>query len=314
MLLFALNIILGLYLKTYESTDLKKAGIFFSDLRWDDYNNLKKSIDVLILGSSHAFRSYHPETIKTNLDTENEVFNFGSAAQTPVTSYFILNEVLKKHQPKIVILDLYVMVFTSDNQLDNGRYNFHSMPWEANKWDFLKDGFSFKEKIYLLFFPSYVYRNHVKHKINKLLGRNYIPGGKGQYGQHGFAFNTDTLAIEKLQYDNQFSKFQVQEAKITDKNMAYVEKIVKRCQAADIPIVLMSSPMPEHSVKFIEEYQAIYEHFEALAQDLQVDYYDFNVERTAEIKDEFHYYDDDHLNLTGAKIFSKKVAKIINQK
>lgn len=309
LLLFGLNLALGYYLKTYESIDLKKAGIFFSDLRWDDYKNLNTPIDALILGSSHAFRSYQPKVIQEKLNTQNAVFNFGSAAQSPVTSYFILNEVLKKHQPKVVILDLYVMVFTSDHQLDNGRYNFHPMPWEANKWNFLKEGFSFKEKVYLLFFPTYVYRDHFKHKLNKLLGRNYLPKGKGQYDQDGFAFNTDTLALEKLQYDNQFSKFKVQESKITDRNIAYTKKIIERCQTAQIPIVFMSSPMPETSVKFIEAYEDIFKKFDDLAKQKNVPYYDYNIKRILEIKDEFHYYDDDHMNWAGAKIFSQKVGE-----
>lgn len=310
-LFFSLNLGLGYYLKSYESIDLKQAGVFFSDLRWDDFNNLKQPIDALILGSSHAFRSYHPATIQQGINTENTVFNFGSAAQTPVTSYFLLEEVLQKHQPKIVILDLYVMVFTSDDQLNNGRYNFHPMEWGRNKKLFLKDGFNFKEQVKLLAFPTYVYRDHLKHKINKLLGRNYLPIGKGAYEENGFAYNRDTLAIEKLKYDNQFSKFKIQKNQMTAKNLRYTKKIVERCRAAQIPIVFMSSPMPEASVKFIEEYAAISTAFSDLATDLGVPYLDFNQKRTPEIQDQYHYYDDDHMNLAGAKLFSEQVAEFI---
>ncbi len=312
-LLFIANLALGRYLKSYESVDLKEAGIFFSDLRWDDYYNLKMPVDALILGSSHAYRSYHPATIREEIGLENAVFNFGSSAQTPVTSYFILNEILEKQSPKIVVIDLYVMVFTSDNQLNNGRYNFHSMNWGENKKQFLTDGFSFNEQVKLLFFPAHVYRNHFKHKLNKLLGRNYLPIGKGLYDKNGFAFNQDTLAIEKLKFDNQFSKFNIRKEQITEKNVTYLEMVVKQCQEKNIPIVFMSSPMPSVSVEFIKEYAAISTEFDSLAEDLNVPYYDFNTNRIPEVKDEFHYYDDDHLNFSGAKIFSQKAAEIMQK-
>lgn len=313
LLIFIANLALGVYLKSYESVDLKQAGIFFSDLRWDDYYSLKMPIDALILGSSHAYRSYHPASIQEEMQFENAVFNFGSSAQTPVTGYFILNEILEKQHPKIVVVDLYVMVFTSDNQLNNGRYNFHSMNWGENKKQFLKDGFSFNEQVKLLFFPAHVYRNHFKHKLNKLLGRNFLPAGKGQYEKNGFAFNQDTLAIEKLKYDNQFSKFKIQKGQITEKNLTYLKKIVEQCRAENIPIVFMSSPMPSASVNFIKEYTDISAEFAALANEWNVPYYDFNIKRVPEVKDEFHYYDDDHLNFSGAKIFSKKAAEIMQK-
>jgi len=312
-LIFALNLVLGAWLKSYESVDLKAAKVFFSELRWEDYYNSKEPIDALILGSSHAYRSYHPATIKEEADLENTVFNFGSSAQSPVTGLFILEEVLKKQTPKVVILDLYVMALSSDDQLDNGRINYHPMQYSGIKRDFLREGFSFSEQIKLLFFPSYVYRDHFKHKINKLFGRNYLPIGKGQYDKNGFAFNMDTLALAKLKYDNQFSRFKVEADGMTEKNLFYLQKIIDRCKSANIPLILMSAPMPVHSVEFIEEYQQIFAKFDSIAKKNNLPFFDFNIETMAEIKDEFHFYDDDHLNLSGAKIFSKKAGKLISR-
>lgn len=312
-LIFLLNLAVGAWLKSYESVDLKEAGVFFSDLRWEDYYNLKEPIDALILGSSHAYRSYHPATIKKESGLENVVFNFGSSAQSPVTGLFILEEVLKSHKPKVVILDLYVMALTSDDQLDNGRINYHSMQSGSVKRDFLREGFGFSEQVKLLFFPSYVYRDHFKHKVNKLFGRSYLPSGKGQYDKYGFAFNTDTLALAKLQYDNQFSRFDIHADQMTEKNLAYTQKIIDRCKSANIPLILMTSPMPVHSIEFIEEYQQIFAKFGSMAKKNKLPFFDFNIETMEELKDEFHFYDDDHLNLSGAKVFSKKVGKLMTK-
>lgn len=310
-LIFILNIAVGTWLKSYETVDLKKAGIFFSELRWEEYYNLEEPIDALILGSSHAYRSYHPATIKEEAGLENTVFNFGSSAQSPVTGLFVLEEVLNKHQPKVVILDLYVMALTSDDQLDNGRINYHPMRLNAVKRDFLREAFGFSEQMKLLFFPSFVYRNHCKHKVNKLLGRNFLPVGRGQYDVNGFAFNTDTLALAELQYSNQFSRFDIHTDQMTAKNLVYVQKIIDRCKFANIPLILMSSPMPVQSVDFIKEYRQISSKFDNIAKKNDLPFFDFSIERVEEIKDKFHYYDDDHMNLSGAKIFSKRVGSLV---
>lgn len=311
ILVFLLNIILGLCLKNYESNDLKKAEVLFADLRWDDYKTLSDSLDVLVLGSSHALRSFHPKVIQQELDIQNKVFNFGSIVQTPITSYFILNEVLKKHQPKVIIFEIYVMVYKSDNQLNIARYNFQPMPWEDNKWAFLKDGFSFTEKIPLLFFPTYVHRRYFKNIINKLCGRNHLPSTKSHYDHNGYVFDDDTVSTKKLYLDNQFNQLKVKKSELTAKNIEYTKKIVERCRTANIPIIFMTSPLPEFSIGLIEEYHDTFKVFDSLAQELNVPYIDFNIKRIPEIKDTLHYFDDDHLNLEGAKIFSKKISPII---
>lgn len=313
LLLFALNFAVGHWLQSYETEDLKKAKVFFSELRWEDYYNLGEPLDALILGSSHAFRSYHPATLEQEGSLENSAFNFGSSAQSPVTAYFVLEEVLQRHEPKLVILDLYVMTLTGDSQLNNARINYRPMQAGTVKKTFLREGFSFKEQIKLLLFPSYVYRDHFKHKIKKLFGRKYLPFGKGRYDTQGFAFNTDTLDLKKLQYDNQFSRFDIHADQMTERNLLYAKKIIERCKEANIPILLMSAPMPKVSVDFIKEYPQISGQFKAFAEANKVPFYDFNTDRVEELKDEFHYYDDDHLNLSGAKIFSKSVGELIRE-
>jgi len=311
LLLFGINWVVGQHLKTYETEDLKDAGLFFSQMRWEEYYKMDNNLDVLILGSSHAFRSYDPSIIEEELGMPNTVFNFGSAAQTPVTSYFVLEEVLSKHQPKAVILDVYVMTFTSDYQLDNGRYNYSPMQDGVAKSTFLKEGFSLKEQAYLLAFPSYVYRNYLKNKLNKQLGKPYIPNNRGVYAKRGFAYNRDTLALEKLRFDNQFSKFKIKPDQITKQNIAYTQRIIERCQAANIPIILVSSAMPIASVEHIENYGEITDFFAEKAATFKVSYLDYNVNRIGELKDEFHYFDDDHMNLAGAQLFSKSIAQYL---
>jgi hypothetical protein len=311
IIFMTLNVLIGVYLKSFETGDLVSQGTFFPQLRWDDYKKHRENIDVLILGSSHAYRSYDPKVIETELSSTGRIFNFGSSAQSPAISYFVQQEVLNSHQPKLVVFDIYFLVFGSDELLENGLINWRLMPEGAARRQFFKEGFSFAEQTAITLFPSYVYRKYLKPKIKKLLGLDYLLPAKGRYQGDGFVSSTDTLAMKKLQYGNQFDRFETSLDNISKKNIDYLRRIVESCKARDIPIVFTVAPIPGISVQKIKNYSKFSQYFEALASDLAVPYYDFNIHRVPSIKDEFHYYDDDHLNQAGATNFSIAVSKVI---
>ena len=61
-------------------------------------------IDVLIIGSSHAYRGIDPRIFKEKgLNT----FNLGSSLQTPINTKILLKKYLDKLKPKLVIYVVY---------------------------------------------------------------------------------------------------------------------------------------------------------------------------------------------------------------
>lgn len=310
-ILIILNLALGYYLKSYETVDLAENDLFFPVMRWEDYYAFSDSIDILVLGSSHAYRTFNPPAIEAELSSEYEIFNFGSSAQSPVTAYYILEEVLSKHQPKLVIVDLYPLVFMGNDMLKNGLINFEYMNWGKPKRDFFTSGFSAGEQSAILLFPTYAYRKYFKGKIKKLIGRQYLPPPKGRYRGGGFVSNPDTLSMEKLIYNNQFDRFEFDLEMITDHDVAYLKRIVEKCKNTGVLMMFTTAPIPEISVQKIENYREFHLFFQELAKELSVPYCDFNLERVPTIKDEYHFYDDDHLNTAGALLFSKAIAEKI---
>jgi len=308
LLLWLLNWGVGNYLRTYETKDLMETGQFFPALRWQEYYQRKVPIDLLMLGSSHAYRSYDPKVIGQVLAKEDRVYNFGSSAQSPLISYYVLKEILEKQRPEQVVMDLYYMVFTNDNQLHNRRYNLDYMQASAAKTAFFQDGFSTEEKVILTAFPALVYKDYLKPKVNKLLGRPHLLKKQGNYQGAGFVSNPDTLSIEKLKYQNQFDYFERETNEMTESNFEYLKKIKLLCDQENISLVFTSAPMPEISVNKIKNYQAFYQIFSELAAKWKVPYVDYNIQRIENLSDKDHYYDDDHLNASGARIFSAAVA------
>jgi len=70
-----------------------------------------KDVDILFLGPSHAYRSFDPRIFKNaNLTS----FNLGSTSQTPIQTEILVDRYLKQINPKMVIIEVYPDIFTSD--------------------------------------------------------------------------------------------------------------------------------------------------------------------------------------------------------
>src|SRR5215217_8103310 len=63
-----------------------------------------KNVDILFLGSSHAYRGY--DVRKFNR-LGYSAFNLGSSAQTPVQTELLVKTYLAQLNPKVVILDIH---------------------------------------------------------------------------------------------------------------------------------------------------------------------------------------------------------------
>ncbi len=307
--IWLVNLGIGYYLKTYETIDLHNRKQFYPKLRWQDFYQRDQNIELLILGSSHAYRAYDPQVIGAEMGIGGQVFNFGSSAQSPLNSYFVLNEVLQDHHPKQVVMDLYFMVFTADHQLRNRRFNWQDMKSGKAKSTFFWNGFSSREQVCLQLFPAFVYKDYLKNKFNKLLGRSNLSLSKGNYQGDGFVSNIDTLALNSLKYNNQFDVFKPAVSSLTKEHFNYLKKIRQLCDQHQVELIFTTSPMPEISIEKIQNYASFYQLFDDLAKELNVPFVDYNIDRIPKIEDQYHYYDDDHLNAAGAKLFSKKVSE-----
>ena len=113
VLFFAINGIGGL-LTEYD--DIQK--------RWNYFYELpKNSLDILILGNSHAYSTYDPNIIDAICQTNSYVLAANS--QKLEQTFFNLKEALKSQNPKIVVIQASVL--TGDTwKTHNGDYRVYS--------------------------------------------------------------------------------------------------------------------------------------------------------------------------------------------
>lgn len=79
------------------------------------YNAVHRAnADVFVFGSSRALYHYSPAVMRDELDME--VYNAGRSAQTVLYHLPLLKMILKRHIPKLVILDINEDEFVADQQ------------------------------------------------------------------------------------------------------------------------------------------------------------------------------------------------------
>lgn len=74
--------------------------------------NKEEKWDVIVLGSSHAYRGYDPEIFKQH---GYKMYNLGTSNQHMMCTYFIAKNYLNKDNCKLLILDIYDKVFSNNH-------------------------------------------------------------------------------------------------------------------------------------------------------------------------------------------------------
>jgi hypothetical protein len=290
---YGLNLIGGeiLYTKQRVLTEKK---LFYPNLRMKEFYSLAENIDIVFLGSSRCYQGFDPAVVDSI--TGMNSFNLGSSSQTPVTSYYLLKEVYKKHQLKYVIMELSIDVLNTE-QLVNGGYIIDAMDNSMNKLDFFLNGFDFKEQVELLL-PFYRYRENrgfFYYAITEDIDEHY--DRKRIYHSKGFVENYNDVTEGKIyQY------------KLTDnsiRNLKYIKKIAELTNDAESELIFVYTPYPsdtrivnqaEFSDKFLTEIEGLPGEFIN------------NLEDSQEFGDEY-FADGNHLNLAGADKLSQEIAE-----
>ncbi|MEP7262888.1 MAG: hypothetical protein ABI772_00245 [Bacteroidota bacterium] len=91
----------------YRSTqgNVFKGGLTYK--KFKEFNPAEK-YDIIVLGSSHAYRGYDPEIFASY---GYKIYNLGSSAQSLLSSYVIARNYINRDNCNTVIIDLYDRIF-----------------------------------------------------------------------------------------------------------------------------------------------------------------------------------------------------------
>jgi len=248
------------------------------------------NIDVLFCGSSHCYRGFDTRIFnKAGIRS----FNFGSSAQTPLNTFYLLKDFASEMQPKKIVLEVYWItlqnkgVESAIDLISNTRttQNNFIMGMSTHTFDPLKTWIY--QKLHRLKFPL-DYEELLPSKVD-----TYIPGG----------------FVETIRDSNKFFIKEIRDKIPLDSfvQLAYIDSIYQYCLTNQIDLILINTPVYELVVMSIPNYIEKMGEIKQFAFERNLQFIDFNSDENYQHGNwnpAIDWYDDTHLTQRGVEKFN----------
>ena len=246
--------------------------------------NKYQNVDILFLGSSHAYRGFDTRIFKEN---GIHSFNLGSSSQAPMQSLLLLKKHIDNLQPKQIIFEVCPQSLSSDgiesalDIISNSKIDFQTIKM-AIELNHIK-----------------VYNTLIYSSIRQLLNLNqkFVEAkriGKDTYISGGYVQRDD------VQFENKSTL----EKNINPKQMIAFKKLVSWVKSKDIELILVQTPVTTTEYNSYDDNAG----FDKLMQDYS-SYYNFN--NLITLDDSLHFYDPHHLNQLGVETFNADLIDLL---
>ena len=246
----------------------------------------KECHDIVILGSSRAHHHYDTPFLSDTLGMD--IYNAGYDGNGVILGYGLLEMIMERYQPKLIIYDIEphfdVIVYDGDNH--HKRYIKKLKPYYRNEiiGSIIKDVST--EEWYKTHSGCIRYNTVIiPLLIDNIKGRSMTP--KGYLPLYGSLVSESSSKKKKYTQVDYFK-------------LKYFEKLLKLVNDNHIPMVVVASPMlgVESSAALLPAFKLCY--------DYQIPVLDYYVDSLfLQHKEWFH--DASHLNSIGAREFSKRI-------
>ena len=261
----------------------------------------RNTVDVLFLGSSHAFEDFNTGVLWDEYGMSS--FVLAGSIQPLWNTYYYLKEALKTQRPKLIVLEGYCTVFSSE-YIDDSRIikNNYGLHWSMDKIESLR--VSAPEDRWTEFFLEYS-QYHTRYK--ELSRADFFPnqGNPLFVDWKGFGCNMVTTPLESIDVrgitDN---------ADMFPKQEKYYRAILDLAIEEGIPIMVVISPYAGIS----EGEQRIFNRAKEIATEKGVPFINYNL-LIDEIGIDYSTdaSDGSHLNYRGNQKFTKYFGNFLSE-
>lgn len=257
------------------------------------YEQEVDTVDVLVLGSSHAYTGVSTAELWDSYGMATYVL--GGPQQSLWQSYYCLEEALKTQTPELIVLEGFMTTYEQNYQ-DSGRVisNTYGMNWSKTKLDAILASAPEEEKwSYLLEYVQY----HARY--GEITSADFLEDMGDRMLKHwkGYVSNEHTMGVGGI------DESPVAESlNLTAKAEEYFRKMIELAQEKSIPICVMITPYTTIST----EEKQIYNTVAAICVEYGVNYVNYNF-KAQEIGMDVgtDFSDEVHLNSIGSKKFTK---------
>jgi hypothetical protein len=247
-----------------------------------------KDVDVLFLGSSHAYRGFDTRLFEA---VGLKSFNLGSSSQTPIQTRLLLSRYLDQLNPKIVVYEVYPNTFCVDGVeastdiISNDVNDWRSLLLSLNS----KNIKVFNTFLYALTKDVFNLNSEYSEPINKPKNHDtYISGG---YIEKEMAYYSP-VSHEANHWefrDDQISEF---------------ESILKELDRRSIKTYLVFNPMTSNYYNSYDNRKEFNNWMSGYGN-----YINYN--EVLNLNDSLHFYDDHHMNQDGVEICNQKLVELL---
>ena len=306
------------------------ASICFDSIHGADYYNydidrLEKehaNVEMVVVGASQVYHACNPDVISEEMGID-EVIDCSSASANNDGQYFMLRDLLRRFDPKYVVIDMSWRKFLDKGEKFTNRGKLlmaDRLKW-PDKLDYARHCFNVEQTLNLLL-PMYRFggniwgtsqlKLHYKDRMAVQSG-NWIDESERNYRKNGFCWYNRGVKPGGIPAEVNYYSDDL----IMEYEKSWVEKMWELCKEQGIQVVFTTLPTSMEELFSIENYQASADYMEAFAAERGCQYLNYNL-----LKDRDKILPDtmftDELHLTGegsivfSRIFSKHVIMALN--
>ncbi|NLE06585.1 MAG: hypothetical protein GX638_17510 [Crenarchaeota archaeon] len=259
---------------------------FYGEIK---YAITELSPEILILGASNAKSHYVPKIFMDSLHMAT--YNAGSDGKNILYHSCILNAVIQRNHPKLVVLELGKDEFESDfyDRLSvlNPFYSYDSL---------IRETVNLKSKTEWMKMKSYLYRYN--SRIITLLYNCYKKGENKDAGYRALPYGGDLPVLDTIKIEGEVDRQSVD-------RFNYVLNISKK---NNIPIIVAVSPY----YGIIDKETKSMKIMKSLCKQNNIPFLN-NIQSAYFLQHPEYFRDVNHLNHKGAEIYTKMIIKDIDK-
>ncbi len=270
-------------------------------------SDLSGQLNMLICGSSHAFRAFIPEQIDRELGTDS--YNLACSMQTMQGRYRLLKKEVERNPVNTVIMELSYNAMTRNREKEGPEGDIYELGRFTNPMDRLGYFFSaIRPSEYSELFHDTVDRSGTAWK--KLIkGEMWLESVRGYLGLEPV---DQTISAQERQEIYHSEKLPT----VPDQNdAAYFEKCMELCRENNIRVIFVVTPITDRFLLKYEGLEAIHQLYTDYAAQYGCELYDFNLLKTNAqcYPQDTAFFDETHLSKEGAATFSADLCRVLQR-
>jgi hypothetical protein len=253
-------------------------------LMLSDYNAQKK-YDIVVLGSSHAYRGYDPRIFAN----ENiQLFNAGSSSQNTLVSRALATHILQPSDGQLYIIDIYDKVWSGDGIESCNRF-IQNSPSAALNTDLTLHALDLRK---INQYSTWLFSDLTQFEVE---AKDYVADG---YCSKNDSLQSPPQALEGPEEINPL--FQV-----------HLDRLLQLLEEKSVEYIFVSHPHP--TTEGLEAYhKPMKTYIDSLAAAKNTFYFDYTSHPS--FSDFGYFADANHLNQKGVDLFNELLIRDLKEK